>query len=77
MSRLTHGKWFRRFGLGAVAAAALTIGSGSLIPAQAHDYRHGPWWGHYEQHRHYGSRHHYDRYDARALHWFYGPVFRR
>jgi len=33
----------RRFGLGAVAALGLIATAGTMAPAQAHDYRYGPY----------------------------------
>ena len=35
---LKQNRWFRRFGLGAVAAAALGAATMSTAPAQAHEY---------------------------------------
>lgn len=75
MSLLAHGKLMRRFGLGAVAAAALVVGAGSMAPAQAHDYRSGGWWGHHEQYRHYRGHHH--NRDARMMYRFFGNFFHR
>jgi hypothetical protein len=72
MSLLAVGQRLRRIGLGAVAAAALVVGAGAMAPAQAHDYRHG-WWGHHEQHRHYGD-HHRGR-DMRMMFRVFGHLF--
>ena len=35
---LTQNRWFRRFGLGAVAALSLVAATMTTVPAQAHEY---------------------------------------